>query len=312
MKILFVSSGNKNKGISPIVHRQGQSLAIVGVEVYYYIIEGKGFIGYLRHLLPLCKEIKSKEYRLVHGHYSFSGMLAGIACFFCRKPIICSLMGSDLLVGKVALRFVINFFSKYIWNEVIVKSDEMKQYLPNSLVVPNGVNMVHFTEKEIEKAFEVTKFSPLDRNIIFVANDLNSKVKNFELALSSVRLINKEHIKLHALSNLSLDDLPYYYTAADLLLITSLSEGSPNVVKEAMSCNCPIVATDVGNIRWLLGNLSNCYITSFDVQDIVKKVELILSQNRARTKGRVRIESLGLDSNSTASHLKSIYIGITH
>jgi teichuronic acid biosynthesis glycosyltransferase TuaC len=61
--------------------------------------------------------------------------------------------------------------------------------------------------------------------------------------------------------------------AADLLLLTSLTEGSPQVIKEAMACNCPIVATDVGDIREIIGYTDGCYITTFKPSDVAVKIQ---------------------------------------
>ena len=70
--------------------------------------------------------------------------------------------------------------------------------------------------------------------------------------------------------------MPIYYNAADVILLTSLWEGSPNVIKEAMACNRPIVATDVGDVRWLLGTLQGCFTTGFNGKEIAKKLKLAL------------------------------------
>jgi glycosyltransferase involved in cell wall biosynthesis len=55
-------------------------------------------------------------------------------------------------------------------------------------------------------------------------------------------------------SSLPMDALPSVYCGLDLLCSTSLyGEGFPNVVAEAMACDCPVVATDVGEARSIVG-----------------------------------------------------------
>ena len=91
----------------------------------------------------------------------------------------------------------------------------------------------------------------------------------------------------------------------DVLLLTSIYEGSPNLVKEAMACNCPIVSTDVGDIRWLFGNEPGHFISTFEPQDVAKKIKMAIqfSDEHFKTEGRKRIEELGLDSKLIAEKI---------
>jgi glycosyltransferase involved in cell wall biosynthesis len=151
---------------------------------------------------------------------------------------------------------------------------------------------------------EKTGYDLNRKHIIFVAKQPESNVKNLFLARKAVSLLKDEYICFHTVSGIGFDMLPYYYSAADLLLLTSLTEGSPNVIKEAMACNCPIVATDVGDIREVVKGTRGCFLTGFDPADVAEKIRLALAFKN-RTNGREKI--LHLDNRIVAKKIINVY-----
>ena len=94
--------------------------------------------------------------------------------------------------------------------------------------------------------------------------------------------------------------------ACDLFALPTKSEGSPQALKEAMACNCPIMATDVADIRHLLGSVEGNYICTFEPENVAAILKEALDFNK-RTKGRERIKELGLENNQVAARLVDIY-----
>ena len=305
MKVLFICSGNNKSGIGSIVRSQGESLSKAGVEVEYYAIVGRGILNYLKSVFILKKKIKNDSYCLFHAHYSFSGFAAALAgC----KPLVVSLMGSDVHKNNL-FRSLIDLFARHFWQATIVKSIQMEKrlHLRHTHVIPNGVAIDLFKPSDRKESMEKSGFAD-GINIIFVA-DPERQEKNFRLAQKAVERMVDTEVHLHVIFGKSHKELLWYYNAADILLLTSLWEGSPNVLKEAMACNCPLVTTDIGDVRWVLGNTEGCYISSFELEDLVSKIKLAIdfSKKNIRTKGRERIIKLGLDSQTIARKILSIY-----
>jgi len=100
--------------------------------------------------------------------------------------------------------------------------------------------------------------------------------------------------------------MPIYLNAADVFLLTSKWEGSPNIVKEAMDCNIPVVATKVGDIEYLFGDTEGYYYTDPDQDKLAEKINYILN-NDIKPNGRQRIIELKLDSEAIANQLIQLY-----
>lgn len=319
MRVLFVSSGNSERGISPIVKAQGESLINEGIGLDYYTVVGKGIKGYLKNIKLLKKVLRKSEYDVVHAHYGFCGIVAALSKG--KEKLVVSFMGSDLLgsANKKSNRAWMNkqmtalnvFFSKFFYDFIIVKSQKMREKiksLKNVEIVANGVNTNIFEEAVKNESLAKLGWDADSTHVIFVSNP-ERKEKNYKLAEQAVNLIGGDNVTLKPVFNLAQEELPLYYSAADVLILTSLYEGSPNVIKEAMACNLPIVATDVGDVKWIIQNTDGCYITNTEPEDAADKLRMAIRYGRekGRTNGRERIKEIGLDSKSVAQKIISIY-----
>jgi teichuronic acid biosynthesis glycosyltransferase TuaC len=164
-----------------------------------------------------------------------------------------------------------------------------------------------FKANDVSAKLELN-LNPEKKYILFLG-DKNYKRKNFSLALEAVRLLKNPNVELIAPYPVSHHQVVKYLNAADVFIMTAFMEGSPNVIKEAMACNCPIVSTDVGDVRWVLGATEGCYISTFDKMDVAEKLKMALqfAQQKGSTNGRERIIELGLNSERVAERIISVY-----
>jgi glycosyltransferase involved in cell wall biosynthesis len=305
MRVLFISSGNSAMGISPITYNQGESLKQQGILVDYFTLKGKGIKGYLGNILPLRKKIAEKNYDVIHAHYSLTAFVASLAR---AKPLVVSLMGSDVKAMPF-FKFFIRLFTKYIWQATIVKSKDMKSSLgiKNTIVIPNGVDFNRFKPLVKKVCQEQLGWDITKKHILFAANPERAE-KNYQLAKDALAVINNSAIEVHFLKNIPNKEVPLYHNAADVVLLTSLWEGSPNVIKEAMACNRPIVSTNVGDVQWLLKDVKGAYVCLNSVDCIAESIQNAISVDNVDS--RNKLKSLELDSKSIALRLKQIYSSV--
>ena len=302
LKVLFVSRDKGGGVLSTIVLNQGESLLREGVEVDYFLITGRGIWSYIKAIWELKRLYNSKSFDVVHAHYSYSAISAVLAG---RFPVVASLMGSDVK-GKVRARMVLKYFINKHWSRTIVKSLDSKLSigLGTVSIIPNGVDISRFRPINQKQALRQLNWDESCKHVLF-ASDPNREVKNFGLAKEALDLLKSENIQLHFLKGIDNSEVPLYMNASDVVLLTSLWEGSPNVIKEAMACNANIVSTVVGDVKKLFEGVTGCFLVKFDKEDIKSNIERALYEGPSN--GLERIITLGLDSRSVAKRLLDEY-----
>lgn len=307
MKVLIVCSGNaedfKFQLHQAFVYEQIEALKKYrDVDYDTFFIKGKGVIGYLKNLRALRTKLREGGYDILHAHFGLSGLLAVLQS---QVPVVLTLHGSDINNKNNRM---ISLLARRMARATIFVSEKMTKGITKTnkdYIIPCGVNLDEFYPVEKGLARQKLELKKSEKYILF-SSSFNNPVKNYSLALNSVKLL-EYGVEIIELKNKSRQEMNLLFCAADLLLLTSFSEGSPQVIKEAMACNCPIVATDVGDIREVIGDIEGCFVTDFNPQNIADQIGKILSDEK-RTVGRERI--LKYDNTEVAGKIINIYNGI--
>src|SRR5207245_1424254 len=81
--------------------------------------------------------------------------------------------------------------------------------------------------------------------------------------------------ELHYLAGIPNGEVPVWLNACDVLLLTSLHEGSPTVVKEALACGLPIVSVDVGDVAERIEDLEGCHLARPQPAELAAKLDQV-------------------------------------
>jgi glycosyltransferase involved in cell wall biosynthesis len=99
--------------------------------------------------------------------------------------------------------------------------------------------------------------------------------------------------------------MPYLMNACDAMVFTSRQEGSPNVVKEALACNLPVVSVPVGDVPERLRGVEGCELCADDrPETIAAALERVLRRG-GRCNGREAVTALS--ENLMAQRVIAIY-----
>ena len=302
MKVLVLARYKEN-GFAPFVTQQVAALEILGVECRFFQVKSNGVAGYLKHLKALRKAIKEFHPDVVHAHYGLCGLLANLQR---RVPVVTTFHGSDinkknvLPFSKMAMR--LSAWNIFVSKRTIDIAKPKKKYT----LQPCGIDIYDLQLTDKQEA-RVKMHLREDKKYVLFSGAFDNTVKNAPLAKEAVALLNDENVELLELKGYSHEEVTLMMCAADAFIMTSISEGSPQVVKEALACGCPIVSVDVGDVKERVAEINGCYVAETrdpkELSALLRKV--LMTENRVP--GRERIIKDGLDNVQVAQHLMEIY-----
>jgi teichuronic acid biosynthesis glycosyltransferase TuaC len=303
LKVLIVCSGNAGY-ISPFVKEQVDSLRKLGVNIDFFLIKGKRWPGYLMNYPSMRRKIKSFQPLIIHAHYGLSGMLTVLQ----RKvPVIITFHGSDIneirlenVYSLIAMR--LSTYNIFV-SKILAKKAGAKR---NYSIVSCGINMdslVPLDKTECRKKLGLN----LNNKYILFSSSFDRPEKNYSLARKAISKL--ENVNLIELKGYTRAEVNLLMNACDLMLVTSFHESGPLIVKEAVACGCPVVSTDVGDVKEVIGDIEGCYITGYSANEIAEKIQLVINSDK-RIENRHKIYSLELDAETVAKKILNIYTNV--
>ncbi|HEV8191488.1 MAG TPA: glycosyltransferase [Ktedonobacterales bacterium] len=297
------------------IKSQVDSLVAAGIEVE--VVHPKPGPMPLRYASAVLQVLRASfgggRFDVVHGHY---GLWCLVARLQWTRPVVASFLGDDLLGTPLAsggyskkdalVVHISQWLSQHV-DAVIVKSEQMKQVIPKSkvFVIPNGVDFALFRPIPREQARETLGWDQSRRYVLF-GNDPNIPRKGYSLAQDAIERLHARGIpaELVVANGLPQTTLVQYINACHALLLTSIHEGSPNVVKEAMACNIPVVSTDVGDVAQVIRQTAGCSVCSRDPAVLADALARAFEFSGPTT-GREDIRHL--DRTLVAGHVIAVY-----
>ncbi|ARS91697.1 glycosyltransferase [Natrarchaeobaculum aegyptiacum] len=284
---------------APFMRSQLEALADRGVSSRLMTVPGhvsagesRGVRDYLAFFPAVRREIRrgtdpameENAYDLVHAHY---GLTAPMALAQRQLPVVCSLWGTDLEgPGGPVSRACAPFCE-----EVVVMTDEMARSLgTDCTVLPFGIDLDVFRPMDRDDARERVGWDPDVRHVLFPYPPERT-VKNYPRATRLVSVVDNlfdDPVQLQVVHDADHHEVPTYMNAADALLLTSDHEGSPTAVKEALACNLPVVATDVGDVSQRLAGVSPSTVAADDDQLVAGLLEVLEREERSNGREAVR------------------------
>jgi glycosyltransferase involved in cell wall biosynthesis len=172
-------------------------------------------------------------------------------------------------------------------------------------VIPSGLDLERF---QVIPQVEARRYLGLarDRRLVLFVGSPTSTRKRYPLAQQAVAIVTRslpaELVLGWAVPH---DQIPYFMNACDALVFTSRQEGSPNVVKEALACNLPVVSVAVGDVPERLRGITGCEVCGDDQPETIAAALVRTLRRGERTTSREVVRAL--DERNITQRVIGVY-----
>lgn len=255
----------------------------------------RSVLDYVKYY-PAVLKASFGDYDVLHANY---GLTAPMALAQPSLPVVLTLWGSDVL-GKPA---PLSRFCAKRADAVIVMTDEMAAATGTDChVIPHGIDLDVFRPFSKAAAQDALGWDRGAKHVLFPYATQRA-VKDYPRAERVVDAVRDRlaqpvaveagdgtgpvhavgddtstvhadgatgdpdavgGVALHSIHDVPHDRMPLYLNAADAVLLTSKTEGSPNAIKEALACNTPVISTPVGDVPDLVAGVRNAAVAGTD------------------------------------------------
>ncbi len=294
------------------------ALRRAGVEADMYFVNGRANkLNYAGMPLGFFRRIRRAHYDVIHVHHSFCGLTATMQRAI---PVVWTFHEGEISGGTAdALREqpikhvaysrrLKRFVAKRV-DAVVVVAEHLREPLgrPDAAWISAGLDLELFAPMDSVAARREAGLPEGKRYVLFPASPSRVE-KRYELARAAVEIVKRspgmDDVELIALDNIPHKRVPLHVNASELMLMTSAFEASPVTIREALACNVPVVSTDVGDARVVLGRVPGCVVAAADPARIAEAVRTVLAAGR-RVQGRETVREHSLEN--VAGKLIALY-----
>ncbi len=259
---------------------------------------------------------KAAAYDVVHCHHLYSALVAMLARV--RTPVVLSFQNEwlrEVDIDNRAVQHMLCAMGAGFAKRVIFKSPIPERFRNQAKFVhlPNGVNYDAFAIADRAAARKRLGLDPAALYVLFVSSkDQFRPQKRYDRFCKTLELVraSRPHWDLRELImvNQPREKVSDFFNAADLHLLCSDFEGSPNSVKEALCAGLPVVATNVGNVEDMLQAVPGCHVASgFEPSTLAPLVEDLLGAAPPRQAVREGFIAKGLSQAAITEKLRALY-----
>lgn len=266
--------------------------------------EGSPPTAYFKMWLRMRRALRGRHIAVVHAHYGWCGWVGRLQL---KAPVVVTFHGGDLLgsrgmqSGRPTLRGYLEAWlsrrlARLVDVPVVVSSRMAAAAGPRAVVIPAGVDSATFRVRSRAKARLALDLDG-EMPVVLFAADPERQVKRFALADAAVQELRKLGLRAQLITTASetRENMALWMAAADVLLLTSESEGSPLVVREALASGLPVVSVDVGDVRERLEKYELCGIAEPKPEALAQELLRVIASN-----GRVEADAIDIWGTSLA------------